>query len=213
MQAQDIYDSYARYKRDVADVGSEVFLEWVQFMVRFVYDKAKRVDAERFVQEKSYAITTNPQTFALESNFQDLNQTACGLYYYDTDSSESTDKKLGLTGYGHTDEGYYLSGSNVIFTGIEDSTYVMRYIAVPPTIDDLDDYITLDALITGAPILEDRHLEYTNKAIDVLYEQWDNDPTKESIADFRFVRALDGVLDGYNRTPQVSIMKNPISNF
>jgi hypothetical protein len=84
---------------------------------------------------------------------------------------------------------------------------------IPPTIDALADYISVDATVTGAPIAEDRHLEYFVKAIDVLYEQWDNNPSQESIADFRFVRILDDALSGYNRTPQISVMKNPINDF
>lgn len=385
LTAQNIYDSYERFKKDISDVDavSGLFLEWVQFTTRFVYDKVKRVDAKRFVQSESYNVVLPPQKFSLPSNFENLNQTACGLYKYDqrkrslvtfdsggetgvtfsdsggtsaynanirvqgassrgytgdaaatlilsfataldltdfddgeadsptsdfisiwvyvgntvptsatiefstlntgasvdvnefsytttslvagwnrikvaksaftttgspswsslgylrliytggaastdifwdkldlveseTNGNDQTDEKLGITGYGSKYEGYYLDGDEIAFTGtdqITDNYYVMRFLPVPPTINELADYISVDASATGAPIVEDRHLEYFVKAVDVLYEQWDDDPSKESVADFRFVRALGGLLDGYNREPQISTMPSEIGNF
>ncbi len=383
LQAQDIYDSFSRAKRDVSDVDSTLFLEWVQFTTRFIYDKVKRVDAERFVKTNSYNVVIPPQKFTLPSDFQDLNQTKCGLYKYDmrkrsvvtfdsggdtdvtfsdsggtsaynsniyvqggssrgytgdgaatlilsfgtaidwedfddggadspstdhisiwvyvgntvptsatiefstlntgasvgvdqlsytysslvagwnrikvlksaftltgsadwgslgylrlsytggdtttniywdkldlveneTNGNDETDAKLGITGYGSQEEGYYLRGADVVFTGnqqITDNYYVMRYIPAPPTIDALTDYITVDATSATSQIVEDRHLEYMVKAIDVLYSQWDNDPSGESLADFRFVRALGGILDGFNRQPQISTHRNSFSDF
>lgn len=382
--AQQIYDSFARYKQDVSDVDNDVFLEWVQFTTRFIYDKAKRVDAGRFVKTQSYNVVIPPQSHSLPDDFQDLNQTVCGIYKYDTrkklnvtfddggdtditfsdsggisaynsaqkvqggssrgftsdaaatlllsfgtalnwtsfgdngsisptndyisiwlyvgntvptsatiefstlntgasvgvnqfsytkasfvagwqnikvlksaftitgapswsslgylrliysggdattsiywdkldlvesptNGNDETDKKLGITGYGSKSEGYYLNASNVVFTGdntnLVDRDYVMRYIPIPPTIDALADYISVDGTVNTAAIVEDRHLEYMVKAVDVLYGQWDEDPNAESVADFRFVRALGELLDGYNRTPQISIMRNPSRNF
>lgn len=383
LTGQNIVDAYTRFKRDTSDVGSGLFLEWLQFMANYAYKELKGIDATRFVQTESYNVTIPPQSFALPSDFMDLNQTECGLYLYDmrkrpvvsfdstgdsgvtfsdsggtsvynstikvqggssrgftgdaaatlilswatnvdwTDFQDSeaaspnndhisiwvyvgntvpssvtikfstsnagtdvganefeyaysslvvgwnrikvlksaftqtgspdwsslgylrlthtggdattniywdkldlieneingndqTSNKLGISGYGSPHEGYYLKGSNIVFTGashIVDNYYVMRYIPQPPTLTGLDDYLTLDLTGSGQPIFENRHLEYTVKAMDVLYEQWDDDPSKESIADFRFVRALDVLLEGYNRSPQIAVMKNPINYF
>ncbi len=135
----------------------------------------------------------------------------------EVNGNDETDQKIGITGYGSKNEGYYLKGSSVIFTGdnknLTDRDYVMRYLPKPPTIDDLADYITVDGTANTDEIVEDQHLEYMVKAVDVLYEQWDEDVMSESMADERFVRALGEVLDGYNRQPQISIMRNPSQNF
>lgn len=383
IQAQDIYNAFALDKRDIDDVGNE-FLQWVKFTVYFIWDSVKRVDAKRFIQNQLYSVVTPPQTEALPSNFENLNQTDCGLYYYDTrkrsvvtfdedgdsdvtfsdtggtsaynsnikvqgyssrgytgdaaatmnlsfgtaidwtdfgdaganspsndyisiyvyvgntvpsdatiefstlntgadvgvnqlsytttslvegwnhikirksaftltgtadwddlgylrliytggdattnvywdklqlveneiNGKDQTDNKLGITRYGSTKEGYYLEGPNIVFTGdknqILDQDYMMRFLPEPPTIDALSDYITIDKTADTAEIVEDRHLEYMTKAVNVLYEQWDNDPEMESIADFRFVRALGGLLDGYNRQPQISIIRNSSADY
>jgi hypothetical protein len=134
----------------------------------------------------------------------------------ETNGNDETDDKIGLTGYGSKKEGYYLDGSYIVFTGtddITDSYYVMRYIPIPPTIDATTDYLTVDGTASTAEIVEDRHLQYMVDAVDVLYEQWDQNPQVESIADFRFVRALGEILGSYNRTPQISIIRNQSEDY
>lgn len=215
IQVQDIKDEFERVKRDIDDVDDPLFCSWVRFTTWFIYDYLKGVDASRFVQSQTYTITLPPETEVLPIDFQDLNQTVCGFYKCSTGTTTPTTYKLGMTSFGSDDEGYYLEGNNVIFTGAEDSTsksYVMKYMPLPPTINQLTDYITLDGTATGQALLQERHMKYMVDAIDVLYEQWDDDAGKESVADFRFVRALGGLLTNYNRAPQVSTMTNP-SNF
>jgi len=132
----------------------------------------------------------------------------------EVNGNDETDEKLGITGYGSSKVGYYLQNGQIVFTGaqqITDDYYVMRYIPQRPTLASLNSYLTLDLTATGEPILENRHLQYAVKAIDVLYEQWDDDPGRESIADFRFVREMGLMLAEYTRTPQISTFKNPSS--
>ena len=384
LQAQDIYDAYSDEKRDISDVGDTTFLRWVQFMTRFIYGKVRKIDASRYVKSQSYAVVVPPQKISLPTDFENLNQTACGLYRYDqrkrmvvgfdengdsditfsdsggtsaynenikvqggssrgytgdaaatmllsfgtaidwddfddggadspsndfisqyvyignsiptsatiefstsSDGSDvgsntlsyeytdlvagwnrikiaksaftlvgsadwgslaylrliysggdtttnvywdklelveselngkgEEDSKLGLTGYGSKQEGYYLEGSNIVFTHYDktpmNADYVMKFLPTPPTIDDMDDYITVDGTSSTAEILRDEDMEYALKAVDVLYEQWDRDPSAESLADFRFVRALGGILDTFNRQPQISQMYNTANDF
>lgn len=214
LTVQNIKDAFGLDKTDVTDVPADAFMQWVQFVVRFVFDKVKRVDPARYVKTSTvFTITTSPETESLPTDFGNMNQTVCGIYEYDTTELVLLDKKLGITGVGREDEGYYLEGASLIFTGCEDKSFYMKYMPVPPTIDDLTDYITVDASLTGTKIVEDYHLEYLVKAVDVLYEQWDRNPSGESLADFRFVRALGGLLDGFTRVPQVSVMSNPSEDF
>lgn len=214
LTVQNLKDAFGPYKTDITDVPTDVFMQWVQFMIRFIYDKAKRTDPARYVKTSTiFSLTTSPETESLPTDFSDMNQTVCGLFEYDTAESKLLDKKLGITGVGREDEGFYLEGNSLIFTGCENKSFYMKYMPVPPTIDALTDYLTVDASLTGIKIVEDFHLEYLVKALDVLYEQWDRNPTGESLADFRFVRALGDVLDGLSRLPQVSVMSNPSEDF
>ncbi len=391
LTVQDVKDAYERYKRDISDVDDDVFIEWVQFAVRFIFDKVRRIDASRFIKSQSYSVVIPPQTEVLPDDFDNMNQTVSGLYRYsprresmvtfdesgDTDITFSdsggtsaynseikvqgessrgftgdaaatlllswetakdwtdfddggaaspnndyisiwvyvgntiptsatiefstlntgasvgvnqfsyaytdlvagwnrikvlksaftttgspswsslgylrliytggdtstniywdkmdlvgnevndfnnnnrgrntmlTGSKLGITGYLSNKEGFYLQGPNIIFTnsGLQEQDYVMKYLPVPPTLDELADYITVDGTADTMAIVEPKNLEYLVKAVDVLYEQWDANPSGESLADFRFVRELGGILDGFGRTPQISVIKNPSANF
>jgi len=371
LTVQNVYDAFARYKQDIDDVGEAEFIEWTNFTARFIYDKVKRVDPERYVNTQLYTVVLDPQTESLPTDLKDLRQTACGLYFYDTrkrsvvtfdstgdsdvtfsdsggtsayntnikvqgnssrgytgdaaatlmlsfgtainwedfdddgpdspnndyisiwvyvgnsvptsatiefstssdgsdvgveqfsytDSSlsagwnqikvlksaftetgspdwgslsylrliytggdtttnvywdklelvesevngnDETQDKLALLGYGNKKEGYYFNKSNIVFTGITDKDYVMRYIPSLTKFTALTNSISVDGTATGAAIVDDEDLEYLVKAVDVLYEQWDVDPSKESLADFRFVRALGDTIDGHSRTPQIA---------
>lgn len=113
--------------------------------------------------------------------------------------------KLAETSFNSTDEGYYLDRDNIFFTGIDGKTFLLKYIPAPPTLSatDLTDYFTLDKTATGRMIVEDRHEEYLLRALDVFYEDWEEDVGRESIADFKLVRALGEVLSSRRRTPAV----------
>lgn len=214
LQIQKVYDSFASEKRDIDDVGEPLFLEWVQFVVNFIYNKVKGVDPNRFIVATTpFTVDELNQTEPLPADFQDINQTNCGMFLYDNVNSLPTDEKLGITGYGSSDEGYYLDGLNIVFTGIEGTAkyFVLRYIPQPPVVAAMTNWLTMNLLQTGKPIVEARHLEPFVKSIDVLYEQWDVNPSAESVADFRFVRALDELLSSINRTPQVSSMSSPFN--
>jgi hypothetical protein len=383
IQVQEILNSFGRYKRDISDVGSTLFTEWVQFTTRFIYQKVRGVDPSRFVKSQSYAVVLPPQKETLPTDYENMNQTVTGIFKYDqrkrlmvtfdetgdtdvtfsdtggtsvynsnikvqggssrgftgdgaatmnlsfgtnlniedfedggadspnndfisiyvyignsiptsvtiefstlntgadvgvnqlsysetsltagwnrikvaksaftltgsadwgslgylrlihtggdsttniywdklqlleseVNGNDEIDDKLSLTGYGSKNEGYYLEGSNIVFThydDLPDSYYVMKYLPIPPAITALTDYITVDGTADTAEIVRDQDLEYMVKAVDVLYEQWDDDPSKESIADFRFVRALGGLLDSYTRQPHIAQMFNPSSDY
>jgi hypothetical protein len=80
IQLQSLYDSYKRYKGDIADVEGGTFIEWCDFILKFLYNQLKGEDPERVVQETAYVGVVNLQKNTLPSNFLDLKQTSCGLF-------------------------------------------------------------------------------------------------------------------------------------
>lgn len=128
----------------------------------------------------------------------------------------NTNNRLGETGFGRADEGFYLNRSDLVFTGASEKSFVFRYIPQPFSFTDTDEYFTLNGESTGIVLVEDRHLDYLAKAIDVYYEQWDGnnvDTEKESTSDFRMVRALGEILSSIKRTPHIAQMDNPANDF
>jgi hypothetical protein len=126
------------------------------------------------------------------------------------------ENQLSITGFGSTNEGYYLHQGDMIFTNAKEKTFMARWIPEPVIISSVDQYFTLDGTETGLVLVENRDEEYLIKAYDVMYEQWNGNNENvapESVADFRLVRALGDVLSYYNRTPQISQMYNPTTDF
>lgn len=215
IQLQDVYDSFSRNKQDISDVDTDTFIEWCNFAHKYIYKKLKKIDPERVIQEQDYHVASPPENDSLPDDFRDINQTTCGIYVIDSDGNP-TDEKIGITGYGRRQIGYYLNGSDIIFTDESetvDKDYMMRYIPKLTSFTALTDYFTIDSTDDSAITVEDEDLEYLVKAVDVLYEQWDQNPGAESVADFRFVRAMGEMFDSYNRTPQVSTIYNPSQDY
>jgi hypothetical protein len=202
LTVQNALDAFGRYKRDITDVPNATFIEWCDYVNKFAYRKIAGIDAERFIdQSNTFTVTSAPQTSALPSDFEYTESFETGFYVVD-DNSNDTTRRLAVTGFGSSKMGYYIQGTNVVFTGIDDSkTIRLRYIPVNTQITALADYFTIDTLITGAEIIPDEYLNYIVKAVDVFYTQWDEDPNAESLADFRFVNVLDELLDNIRKGP------------
>ncbi len=202
ISAQQALDAFGRYKRDVSDISNTTFLEWCDYVNKFAYRKLAGIDAERFMdQSNTYTVTTEPQTEALPSDFEHVESLEAGFYIVD-DNGDDTTQRLSITGFGSTKLGYYIQGTNVVFTGINDTkTIRLRYIPVNTAITALADYFTIDTLVGGAEIIPDEYLNYIVKAVDVFYAQWDEDPAAESLADFRFTNVLNEFLGNIRKGP------------
>lgn len=201
LTVQNALDAFGRYKRDVTDVRNATFIEWCDFVNKFAYRKVVGIDAERFMTTSDFTVTSEPQTSALPSDFEGINSFESGFYIVD-DNGDDTAQRLAVTGFGSTKLGYYIQGTNVVFTGINDTkTIRLRYIPTPTKITALADFFTVDTLTGGAEIIPDEYLNYIVKAVDVFYAQWDEDPAAESLADFRFTNALDEFLGEIRKGP------------
>ena len=77
----------------------------------------------------------------------------------------------------------------------------------------LTGYFTLDTLISGKEIIPSDNLDFAIKALDVYYDQWDEDVGMEGIADQRFVRLLDDFSRNVPVTPTVYALDDPTLNF
>jgi len=189
-------------KRDLSDVSTTVFTEWCNFVCDFAYDRIRGVDPERFMDSSTtYTVTSKPQTSALPADFLDMSEYGAGLFLIDS-NGDDTNQRLTVTGPGRSDMGYYISGSNIIFTGMDNSSqFRLRYMPTRTRFTTSTDYFTLDTLTSGTEIIPERNLDYLVNALDVLYTVWDEQPGDESFADARFVRALDQMLQEIKRCP------------
>ena len=194
--------SFQRLKRDISDVSNATIVEWMDWINKYLYAKVSILDPTRFLSSQTYNVTTTPSTQALPADFKNIDANQSGVFLVDSNGND-TEQLLPITGYGSGNTGYYIDGSNIVFTGSESQTYKLRYIPTQTALTDLGDYFTLDGTVSGAEIILERHMEYVVKALDVLYNLWDEEVGAESLADFRFVRAMAYILDDYKQAPLV----------
>lgn len=198
----DVRTSFERLKRDISDVSNATFIEWCDWINKSFYNEASVLDPERFVSTQSYTVVTTPQTSNLPASYKNASAYGLGVYLVDS-SGADVDQMLPITGSGSRETGYYITSSSIVFTGNENQTYKLRYLPEQTKLTALTDYFTIDALVNGKVTIEPRHLEFLVKALDVLYNQWDEMPGSESLADFRYARALDAALEDYRKLPTV----------
>ena len=197
----DVRTAFERRKRDITDVPTSTFNEWCDFVNRFTYRKLSETDPGRYVKTQTINISSAPQTVALPSDFESIRPLGTGFFFVDDDGTQ-TERRLARTGFGSERIGYYIQGTNVIITGIDDTqTFTLRYLPLSTKIDDSTDYFTVDTTVSGVETIPDEYLDYLIQAIDVRYTQWDEDPTSESLSDFRFIRALDDLLSHIRKEP------------
>jgi hypothetical protein len=109
-----------------------------------------------------------------------------------------TERKLWETGHGATTPGFYITGGTAspvsVITGISTSTvFTLRYLPK----------VTPITALANTLVIPDEYMEFALRALDVKYTIWTEDPNAESLADFRYVRALDEFAANVRRSPAV----------
>jgi hypothetical protein len=187
-------------KRDITDVTSTVFVQWCDFVNKYLYRQLFIADPERFIALQTYTISAAPQTHALPGSFENIEPLGTGFFIQNQDGTASS-QTLVRTGYGSGTPGYYINGNNVVFTGIQNQTVVLRYIPQVITLTATTEYFTTTGYINGSSILDTFYLSYVVNALDVLYTIWDAEALDEAYADQRFVRALNDIVTTIRKEP------------
>lgn len=183
MTVQDVKTIFTRYKKNINDVSNDLFYDWCSEVNLYAYRIMYGEDPGQFLVSNTITITPGVTTYALQTNFLTMEPLGSGLF--PVYNGVQDDTPLPRTYLGALTKGYYLDGSNIIFTGLESTTTVVtqRYIPKVATFTSL----------AGIFVIPDQFIYYVKYAVDVLYDQWDEDGADEGIADQRFIRVLDNL--------------------
>lgn len=198
--------------RDITDVPSATFVEWCDYINKFTYRKLANTDPERFITSTTFSITAEPQTSALPTGFRDIQALGTGFFLQDTDGTDR-EVELARTGFGSSVMGYYITGTNIVFTGMTSQTVTLRYIPTQTAIDEAADYFTVNTAQTGIEIIPDEYQNHLVKALNVLYQQWDENVGAESFADLRFVRTLNEMIETIRKEPDSIAISDFTQNY
>ncbi len=186
--------------KDIADVTDSVLLQMATDLNQFLYNRMFETDPERFVLLQSYTVTTSPSTQALPAGYRDNTEYGYGFFFQNSDGTASS-RQLGLTGYGSIELGYYITGTNVVFTGINSTTnFVLRYV---PVLADL-------TLVSQSFVVPDENKELVQEGMVLYYYRYNEDP-REYEQDAKFMRLLTLFIDGLPKAPKVYALPSPLS--
>jgi hypothetical protein len=188
-------------KKDLSDVSTDVFIGWCDFINKYLYRQLTNIDPERWIMSQLYTVSASPTTAALPAGFLSMSAVGCGVFMQDPNGND-TSWQLPRTGFGASDTGFYITGSNIVFTGINSAaTFRLRYIPSIATLTAIGDSM----------ILYDYYLGYLVDAMDVQYTQWDENPLDNMVADQRFVNSLEDLLSCFRKEFGVIGTPNPLS--
>lgn len=202
---QQAYDALKNLLKDISDVPLTTFIQWCDFINAFTYRYLLGVDPDRFLKQVSFPITTGVSTYALQSDFRDMETWNTGFFITNNSSpSQTLSQRLPLAGPGVGFPGYYISRGNYIFspTPTQNITLTQIYAVVQAPLFDIGQYFTLDGTSSSPAIIEYEYLQYVVRALAQQYMVWDEEVGAESYADARFVRALDELCENIRRQPQ-----------
>jgi len=178
--------------KDIADIDNDTLFQMATDLNQYLYNEMFKADPERFITTQNYTVASSPSTQALPTGFRDVQEYGCGFYLQNDDGTASTNRLI-ITGYGSTDIGYYINGTNVVFTGINSTkTIVLRYV---PTLADIGS-------LADSFVAPDENKELILEGMVLYYYRYEED-LREFEQDQRFSRLLDRFLDNLRKTPKV----------
>ncbi len=206
---QQAYTEFKALKKDISDVPQATFVDWCDYINKFIYRALLSTDLARFIKTANINVVSGQTTYLISdiaADFRDISSFNEGIFYSDNQSGIPLESKLTITGFGSQQQGYYFNGLNVVFTP-EPQENVLYYLRYSPRIITLTnfatEYFTLDGTQNGVELIPAEFNDYVRKALDAQYTMWDEEVGAESYADARFVRALNELLTYIKRTPEV----------
>lgn len=207
-------EAYGRYKQDISDVSASTFVDWMNYLTGFLYDKLVNTVPVKFIKTTNYSVQPGVSSYPLPADFRDVSRFSTGLFELDS-SNRLISPALPQTSYASGQGGYYIEGDNIIVTPSPQSSKVfsLKYVPLPPIFTDLSDYFSTDKTINGVALVRDEDTEYIVKALDVFYTQWDEDLGLEGIVDQRFTRILSEMLGRQRQSINITKINNFTGSF
>jgi len=201
----DVYSAFGRLKRDISDVKDSTFYDWCDWVNKFAYRHIKGIDTVQLLTEATITTRVGQEWEYLPADFRDITGFECGLYQLN-DGIPNTYSEV-LLPYGSGVSGYRIENDRIYFMPVptEVRIYNLRYVGTEPEIDDMTDYFI-------AP-LSSAFMQYVVQALNVLYNEWDEEVGMESIADVRFTRLLAELSKNIKQTPNVYALDDWTQSF
>ena len=182
-------------RRDLSDIDDTLKIKAANYINQMFYEVWYNSDPEKFITTTEISVVDGTDSYDLPADFRTINTNQCGIFPKNQDTGEPLDDQLALTGYGSQLYGYYLAGTQAVFTPkpSQDFTYKFRYIPILAQLTDVGDNM----------IFLTHHLEIVRDALLVWYDVNDEDYGREGIDDQRFARIRARFVDQIYQKPNI----------
>lgn len=187
-----VSDAIARLQRqfddDLGEISQDLYLDWLNDLNFMIYREFYNRNSMKLLSSTTITVTSGVDTYALPVDFKNIKPLACGLYNVDSNNRIES-QQLIQTGFGSKLKGYFVQGTNIVFTPFPDTsdTFVLKYI---PKLAKL-------TAVTDEMVISEEDLITVINWLDKNYGQWNIDIIKENNADQRFARDLARTIDDF----------------
>jgi len=186
-------------KRDTTDVSQATFVQWCDWINKFMYRYVMGLDTKRLSSVTTIVDTTSEFGQYLPSDFNNVRAYGMGLYLVDGDNVRPEPELI--TAPNSEQTGYYVKEGRVYFTPQNrpnSTTYQLRYVPNEPNITAYTD--TFIAPLRAA------YMEMLVNDLNRLYSQWDEDLGFEGVFDQKRSILLDEFARNIKTDPAVYLL-------
>jgi hypothetical protein len=200
LTVNNIFEALEAVKKDISDVDTNQRLRIANMLNQEIYELNKSIKPDDTVGVYDFATTPGTSRYSLPTDFEDMKALGCGLFEL-TDTGE-INNELQLS-YAGANEGYYLGGEIValvytpslylVQTPTSSQQYRLRYNKTLTELTSLAD----------ETILDKRFLQLARDFVLKEYAIFDEDPSKEQVADQRYALSKAEYIRNARQTPGV----------
>lgn len=180
--------------KNINDLSTGQQLRLADIVDRQIRDEIAAVAPERLLTSTSIAVTAGTSGYALPATFQDVQDLGTGFYLLNTDGTVNT--RLAQTGFGSDTQGYYIDGTNVVFTPLPSTGAIvtLKYLA-----ERTDFTVTTGLFCTPNA---KRYLELVRQGLLVQYYIFKRRFDLKQFAEADYQALLDDMVKRITQTPQ-----------
>ena len=192
---------FERFKQDTLPrVSNELFLDWVNDLNIDLFQAFTNINSEDYIGTQSIWITSKLQTTALNSNFWWITNQYTWLYRTDINWNITT--QLPLVPVWSTNEGYYISWNNIVISGLDNLTLVLRYTTEVTDLNTMSEETIIENSRKNYPALRN--------CLNMLYNWWKDDQYEEVRSSEKYQLDIENLI-WYTKKQNATI--NFVSNY
>lgn len=123
------WTSVERLVKNINDVSESARIEFANIVDEQIRDEIASVAPERLLTTTNISVSPNVDTYSLPADFEDTKESGAGFYRLDNNGNVS--RKLARTSLDSQVEGYYISGSDVVFTPTPQNSFTVTLKYLP----------------------------------------------------------------------------------